>query len=127
MTAAPGGDAPGRHAAVLAERRAALTEDHRRILATLAELRQARAGQPDDDEHDPEGPTTSAQWSHAMAIKADVEARLAEVDRAVARVRDGTYGVCLRCGAAIAGARLDARPTAELCMDCARRADAAAR
>lgn len=45
---------------------------------------------------------------------------IASVKRALARIEDGTYGECVRCGEDIAPARLEARPEAALCIDCAR-------
>ena len=52
-----------------------------------------------------------------------VEREIASVRRALARIEDGTYGTCVRCGGDIAPARLDARPEAALCIDCARTAE----
>ena len=51
-----------------------------------------------------------------------VEKEIASVRRALARIEDGSYGICVRCGEAIAPERLDARPEAALCIDCARSA-----
>ncbi len=45
---------------------------------------------------------------------------LAEVDAALQRITDGTYGECTGCGKQIAEARLEARPYATLCIDCQR-------
>lgn len=45
---------------------------------------------------------------------------IASVKRALARIEDGTYGECVRCGEDIASARLEARPEAALCINCAR-------
>ena len=42
------------------------------------------------------------------------------VRAALARIEDGSYGICLRCGEEISEARLDAVPHAALCRDCAR-------
>jgi RNA polymerase-binding transcription factor DksA len=47
---------------------------------------------------------------------------IASVKRALGRIEDGTYGDCVRCGEPIAPARLEARPEASLCIDCARAA-----
>lgn len=44
---------------------------------------------------------------------------LAEVDHAVARVADGTYGTCQRCGQHIATDRLHAVPATRWCLVCA--------
>ena len=49
-----------------------------------------------------------------------VAKEIASVKRALARIEDGTYGECVRCGEDIAPARLDARPEAALCINCAR-------
>ena len=48
---------------------------------------------------------------------------LAQIDRAIARLDDGTYGMCERCGEPIAEERLRARPWATLCIDDQRRSD----
>jgi len=47
-----------------------------------------------------------------------VLADLTEVDAALARMRDGTYGDCVDCGIEIAPARLAAYPTARRCIKC---------
>lgn len=44
-----------------------------------------------------------------------------DVDKALQHVDDGTYGVCASCGRQIPDARLDAVPTAVLCIQCAER------
>ena len=47
-----------------------------------------------------------------------VLADLTEVDAALARMREGTYGDCVDCGIEIAPARLAAYPTAQRCIKC---------
>jgi RNA polymerase-binding transcription factor DksA len=47
-----------------------------------------------------------------------VLADLTEVDAALGRMRDGSYGDCADCGIAIAPARLMAYPTAHRCVSC---------
>jgi DnaK suppressor protein len=46
---------------------------------------------------------------------------IASVKRALTRIENGTYGVCVRCGDEIASKRLEVRPEAALCIDCARK------
>ena len=50
----------------------------------------------------------------------DVRGRqaLAEIDATLARLREGTYGTCAKCGESIPEARLRARPTAPTCVAC---------
>ena len=45
---------------------------------------------------------------------------LTEVDAALGRMRDGSYGECIDCGEPIAPARLSAYPTATRCLECQR-------
>ena len=42
-----------------------------------------------------------------------------QVRYALARIKNGTYGICAGCGAPISPERLDARPIATRCIDCA--------
>jgi len=49
--------------------------------------------------------------------RADLQADLAAVDRAEARLKDGTYGLSVLSGEPIPDGRLEARPTAELTVE----------
>ena len=51
------------------------------------------------------------------SIRVELEARLAAVDRAQARLDDGTYGYSVRSGLPIPDERLEADPAAELTVD----------
>ncbi|MCW2901147.1 MAG: TraR/DksA family transcriptional regulator [Streptosporangiaceae bacterium] len=72
-----------------------------------------------DDEHDPEGATIAFERSQIDSLIGQAQQRLTDLDHALERVRDGTYGRCERCGAAIGAERLVARPTARTCISCA--------
>lgn len=72
-----------------------------------------------DDEHDPEGATIGFERAQAQAMLDAANDRLSAVDSALARVDDGSYGACTMCGKPIGAERLEARPTAERCIDCA--------
>jgi DnaK suppressor protein len=50
-------------------------------------------------------------------------AELQAIERALVRVSDGSYGLCLQCGASIPAARLHAQPTAERCLACQAQAE----
>ena len=45
--------------------------------------------------------------------------QLQAIDAALARIDDGSYGICLECAQPIDGARLRVSPEAELCVACA--------
>jgi RNA polymerase-binding transcription factor DksA len=74
------------------------------------------------------GETDNAhEWENAD-VRADLvraaEQELASVEAALARIADGSYGVCSRCGRSIGERRLELEPDATLCIACAERAEA---
>jgi RNA polymerase-binding transcription factor DksA len=72
-----------------------------------------------DDEHDPEGATIAFERSQVGALIAQARQALAEIDAAERRLAEGSYGRCERCGGGIAAGRLEARPVARTCIECA--------
>lgn len=118
----------------MSDARARLEEEQRRTTRRLADLRgdyrgfvEASKDSNADDEHDPEGATIAFERSQVGALVRSAESHLAEVDAALARVADGTYGVCVVCGGPIPDGRLEARPTAAACVGCATSAAASRR
>lgn len=106
------------------ERFRLLLEDERaRKAALLPALRadidsanSARQNANVDDEHDPEGSTIAFELSQASALLKQSSAGLDQVEAALARIEDGTYGMCAVCGEAIAEGRLEARPWTPYCI-----------
>ena len=49
-----------------------------------------------------------------------LRAEIVQIRRALGRIETGTYGTCATCGTTIARARLEARPIATRCIDCAK-------
>jgi DnaK suppressor protein len=90
----------------------ALTRD---FDAVVAASRDTNA----DDEHDPEGATIAFERSQVDALLQQARRQLDEIDAAHGRVEAGTYGRCEVCAADIGDERLEARPTARLCIRCA--------
>lgn len=79
---------------------------------------EASAQSNADDEHDPEGATIAFERAQVQALVDQGERRLGEVEAAIARLDDGSYGVCPVCGRDIPEERLEARPTALTCVSC---------
>lgn len=118
-------DAALRHfEALLRRERQETTADLDLLSGSLGDVREARSDASADDEHDPDGPTLSAEWSTLSGVHGELVDRLAAIDRALGRIADGSYGVCLRRGEPIGRARLEARPAGPLCIDCARELEA---
>lgn len=55
-----------------------------------------------------------------LALRDKNDRHLVDVEAAIQRLDDGTYGACIRCGRPIAAERLDALPWAAHCIDCQR-------
>jgi RNA polymerase-binding transcription factor DksA len=72
-----------------------------------------------DDEHDPEGATIAFERARIDALLDAARDHLSAITHAESRMAAGQYDVCERCGQAISPARLEARPTAATCIECA--------
>jgi len=106
----------------LVEARAHTTSQIAALVERFDEIVEAADGVATDDEHDPEGNTIAWERQQASALLADARANLDDIEAALIRLGDGTYGRCTVCGQPIAEARLDALPAARTCIACASRA-----
>jgi DnaK suppressor protein len=66
-----------------------------------------------------DGTTEAVERLNRVGTARELEAMLRDVDRALGKVEDGTYGICDRCGKLIPEERLEARPWSVLCVECA--------
>ena len=105
--------------------RSLLAAERERTEARLAALQKdfdaivSSAGAAADDEHDPEGSSTAFDRQHVAALIAAARDHQADIARAAARIEDGSYGTCDRCGRQIGAERLAARPATATCINCA--------
>lgn len=97
-----------------------------RLEAMLAELtdRLARMEVELDEEAEQDWAERANQLEDEEAVEG--QAALARrtifsIERALDRIAAGTYGECASCGTQISAGRLEARPEASLCIDCASR------
>jgi len=114
--------------------RAALLAERAQVQGRLAGLErdfatsvEATDGANSDDEHDPEGATIAFERQHVAAQIGRALDQLGEIHAALSRLDAGSYGVCADCGKEIPPARLEARPAAATCVDCADRRRPASR
>ena len=70
------------------------------------------------DEESGEGGTMNVERERDLALSAQARQAVEEIDRALEKIEEGSYGVCERCGQPIAKARLKAIPQASLCVPC---------
>lgn len=84
-----------------------------------AEPRGDRVAHMDVDDNFADSAAATAERSEKLALISTERERLADVEAALARMDEGTYGTCEVCGRPIPEARLEARPLSARCVDCA--------
>jgi DnaK suppressor protein len=65
--------------------------------------------------------STTFERDHEMSLANNARDMLAQTERALERIADGSYGVCESCGQPIGKMRVMAFPRATLCMTCKQR------
>ena len=66
-----------------------------------------------------DGTTEAISRLTDIGVGRQLETGLARTDRALAKLDEGTYGICDRCGGPIPPKRLEAMPDSVLCVPCA--------
>lgn len=74
---------------------------------------------PSLGDHQDENAQEVQNYSDNLSLERNLEASLAEVDKALGKITHGAYGVCENCGQEISKDRLRAFPAATLCTTCA--------
>jgi RNA polymerase-binding protein DksA len=112
--------------------RTLLQEERGRVQHALEHLHDDHAGSLEDetdelatanDNHMGDLATATLNREIDYSLGDNAEQILGEIDAALKRADDGTYGSCTNCGKEIAEERLEARPWSALCIDCARDAE----
>jgi RNA polymerase-binding protein DksA len=103
--------------------RSRLQGEQKRLLDELEQL-QANA-YPTDERREgspfgkrEEEATESFELEKRLALEKRIRDQLAEIEHALAKFDEGTYGLCDSCGQPIDPARLEALPQASLCLSC---------
>ncbi|MCZ7530880.1 MAG: hypothetical protein M5U31_11395 [Acidimicrobiia bacterium] len=75
------------------------------------------------DEESGEGDTLSVERERDLFLSAANRQTIEEIDRAMLRIEDGSYGVCVPASRRLPIARLEALPWVETCVECKARAE----
>jgi RNA polymerase-binding protein DksA len=102
-----------------------LLEERRRVVDAIDNIHTENPGSLGDETDEPTfqdnhlGDIATATFDREMASSLEENSThvLAEIDAALARIDDGMYGICQRCGKPIGRERLEALPWATLCID----------
>jgi RNA polymerase-binding protein DksA len=108
--------------------RDALLEERKRVEAALENLHEETAGSLSEesgeetayDNHLADTATETYDRELDYTLEENSGHVLAEIDAALKRIEEGTYGICTNCGKEIPVDRLEALPWATLCIDCQR-------
>ena len=104
-----------------------LQEERQRVVDAIEYLHKENPGSIEDetddettDNHIAETATVTVDREIDYTLEENSEHVLAEIEGALKRIEEGTYGVCVNCGKPIAEERLAAIPWATYCIDCKR-------
>jgi DnaK suppressor protein len=109
--------------------RTELLEERERVQSAIANLRESHPGSLDDeveeisagsDNHIGDSATATLGREIDYTLGENSGEVLAQIDVALKRIDDGTYGTCSSCGGEIPEPRLEAYPWASLCIGCKR-------
>jgi DnaK suppressor protein len=99
-----------------------LEEERAGLRRQLDDLGFGDAGGLSYDSNFADTSQVTAERGEAEVLAGELKETLEEVEAALERLAQGTYGRCERCGQEIAPARLEAMPAARLCIADANRA-----
>jgi len=99
-----------------------LRDERANLVHQLSELGANEDGELRDDVSYGEGfadaAAATAERTEVIGLVESVKTMLGNVDAALERVAEGTYGTCAECGKKIGQARIEFRPESIYCVDC---------
>jgi DnaK suppressor protein len=101
-----------------ATQRAQLEEERARVRGQLEQMGHFGTGMSFDEGFADSGQVT-AERGEVEALANSLVETLTEIEDALKKFDEGTYGFCENCGEPIPDARLEAKPAARLCINCA--------
>jgi len=104
----------------------ALLEEHAKLKEQLERLEAVEYESIGYSNHIADDATDAFEQAVGVALQRKFESTLEDVERALGKFGDGTYGLCEVCGGRIDRARLEVLPHAKYCMDCQSRQEYAA-
>jgi DnaK suppressor protein len=101
-----------------------LEEERQQLQRQFSELEQSSlaasqselSGEMAFDEEYADAGTATFEREKDLSLSNNIRDLIDQIDRALRRMEEGTYGLCVRCGNPIEKARLAALPYAELCI-----------
>ena len=104
-----------------AQFRTVLEQERDRLRTELAGMSINTEGSVGYGTHQADDASVAFEQAKELAVQQNAERLLYKVERALARMDEGSYGICRNCGKPIDPARLRAIPYTRYCMACASR------
>jgi len=103
--------------------RSRLESEQKRLIGELEQLKASARPASERREGSPFGKreeeaTETLELETRLALEKRIIDQLAEIEHALSKFEEGTYGLCDNCGQPIDPARLEALPQANLCLSC---------
>jgi RNA polymerase-binding transcription factor DksA len=102
--------------------RAALIDERATVIHQLHELGADESGNLTGDvdfgDAFADAGAATAERNETIGIVSNLTKRLDDVDTALTKIDEGTFGVCMVCGKDIGTARMEFRPSSVRCVDC---------
>ena len=105
----------------LSDLRAALEQERSDLRARLHEMGGLSGGDQPFDQNFADSSQVTAERGEVEALAGSLRESLTDVEAAIAKLDTSRFGICEGCGQAISPDRLEAKPAARLCMECASR------
>ncbi len=102
-----------------------LADEEHRLVGIKVELETSRAESQDESGHEPSSynqhqadiASETFDREKDLTLLDSIEGELADVEHALQRLDQGTYGTCEACGKSIPDDRLEALPATRFCLD----------
>jgi RNA polymerase-binding transcription factor len=105
----------------LSDLRASLQQELSDLRARLTEMGLLSGGDLAFDQNFADSSQVTAERGEVEALAGSLRESLEDVEAAIAKLDTDAFGICEGCGQSISPDRLEAKPAARLCMECASR------
>lgn len=104
----------------LLDERSRVVVERQRLADDTARSMEDASDDDGADSHLADSATETLDREIEMSLEGNADHLVASIDAALARLDEGTYGLCERCGGRISPERLEALPYATKCIECKR-------
>jgi DnaK suppressor protein len=105
------------HRKLLEQERGRLLDLKGNLTEAVEDVEHASSGDPSAGGHIADAGSELFERSRDLSIVEDLDAQLADIQHAAARLTNGSYGTCEACGRPIGPERLAARPATRFCLE----------